>query len=233
MPQKLYAVIVSHDPLYKVSDGAERNSNGRVVSTKYCSRHFIPRRGWSDGWIPTFLHTLKHHIKFCHQCTANMRHDTINEGMDGHILGSLNTCVFETRTATGSELISILTSPHTTTFTLLSIFFSSRKIWETLLSKHAKCSLPVAVCVIKTHVLKLPIVQWKGSSGFHHSRCALQEMKDLKWASICWVDCSWLKMANMQGWEWRSGKRTSHPAGRNFSLQIWINNRGVWRWTAC
>ena len=77
-------------------------------------------------------------------------------------LGSLSTRVFETRTATGSELISLLTCSHTTTFTLLSIFsplrISSRKIWRTLRSKHAKCSLPVAVRVLKTCVLKLPIV---------------------------------------------------------------------------
>ena len=67
------------------------------------------------------------------------------------ILGSLSTRVFETRTATGSEVISLLTYPHTTTFTLLSIFsplkISSRKIWGTLWSKHAKCPLPVVVRV--------------------------------------------------------------------------------------
>ena len=72
-------------------------------------------------------------------------------------IGSLSTRVFETRTATGSELISLLTYPHTTTFTLLSIFsllkVSSRKSWGTLRSKHAKCSLPVAVRVLKTRVL--------------------------------------------------------------------------------
>ena len=36
--------------------------------------------------------------------------------------GSLSTHVFETRTVTGSELFSLLTRPHTTTFMLLSIF---------------------------------------------------------------------------------------------------------------
>ena len=36
-------------------------------------------------------------------------------------LGSLSTRVFETRTVTGSELFSLLTCLHTTTFTLLSI----------------------------------------------------------------------------------------------------------------
>ena len=36
-------------------------------------------------------------------------------------IGSLSTRVFETRTATGSELFSLLTCPHTTTSTLLSI----------------------------------------------------------------------------------------------------------------
>ena len=48
-------------------------------------------------------------------------------------IGSLSTSVFETRTATGSELFSLLTCPHTATFTLLSIFSpletSSIKIW--------------------------------------------------------------------------------------------------------
>ena len=48
-------------------------------------------------------------------------------------LGCLSTRVFETRTVTESELISLLTYPLTTTFTLLSIFsplkVSSRKIW--------------------------------------------------------------------------------------------------------
>ena len=54
----------------------------------------------------------------------------------------------------------IITCPHATTFTLLSIFppleVNSIKLWET------KCSLPkyslaVAVCVSKTCLLKLPI----------------------------------------------------------------------------
>ena len=75
-------------------------------------------------------------------------------------LGNLSTRVFETRTATGSELFPLLTCPHTTTFTLLSIFspleMNSIKIWETIRSKNANCSLPVAVRVSKTRVLKLP-----------------------------------------------------------------------------
>ena len=66
-------------------------------------------------------------------------------------LGSLSTRVFEMRTATGSELFLLLTCPHTTTFTLLSIFslleMSSIKIWVTIKSFHAKCSLLVAVRV--------------------------------------------------------------------------------------
>ena len=37
-------------------------------------------------------------------------------------LGSLGKRVFETPMATGSELFSLLTCPHTPTFTLLSIF---------------------------------------------------------------------------------------------------------------
>ena len=69
------------------------------------------------------------------------------------LLGSLSMRVFETRTATGSELFSLLTCVHTTTFTLLNIFYLlkkiSTKIWETPLPWHAKRSLPVAVRVSK------------------------------------------------------------------------------------
>ena len=76
------------------------------------------------------------------------------------LVWSLSTRVFETRTDTGSELFSLLTCLHTTTFTLLSIFspleMINTKIWETPLSWYAKCSLPVAVRVLKTRVLKLP-----------------------------------------------------------------------------
>ena len=75
------------------------------------------------------------------------------------IIESLSTCVFETRMATGSELFPLLTCLQTTTFTLLSIFSPLEvihiKIWETPLSWHTKCSLPVAVHVSKTRVLKL------------------------------------------------------------------------------
>ena len=45
----------------------------------------------------------------------------------GETLGSLSTRVFETRMATGSELFSLLTCPHTTTFTLVSIFFKDEE----------------------------------------------------------------------------------------------------------
>ena len=69
--------------------------------------------------------------------------------------------IFETRTATGSELFSFLTCPHKTTFTFLSIFslleMSSIKIWETIASLHTKCSLPVAVRVSETRAFNLPI----------------------------------------------------------------------------
>ena len=74
---------------------------------------------------------------------------------------TLSTRVFETRTATGSELFSLLTCLHTTAFALQSIFSPLEmlgiKIWETPLSWHAKCPLPVVVLVSKTCVLKLPI----------------------------------------------------------------------------
>ena len=73
-------------------------------------------------------------------------------------LGSLSTSVFETRTATGSALFSLLTCIHTNTFTLPSIFFPllmiSIKIWETPKAWNAKCSLPVAVRVSKARLLR-------------------------------------------------------------------------------
>ena len=96
----------------------------------------------------------KHLLGFLSSCLV-----MIYEGRT-EVLGSLSTRVFETRTATGSELFSLLTCPHTTTFTLLSILspleMNSIKIWETIRSKNANCSLPDAVRVSKTRVLKLP-----------------------------------------------------------------------------
>ena len=77
------------------------------------------------------------------------------------IIGSLiSTRDFETRTASGSALFSLITRLRTITFTLQSTFsplgMIRIKLWETPLSWHAKCSLPVAVRVSKTHLLKLP-----------------------------------------------------------------------------
>jgi len=41
-----------------------------------------------------------------------------------NLIGDFSTPVFETRTVAGSELLSLLTCPHTAIFTLLSIFSS-------------------------------------------------------------------------------------------------------------
>ena len=46
----------------------------------------------------------------------------VPDAMPAEYLGSLRSYVFETRTVTESELFSLLTCPHTTTFTLLNIF---------------------------------------------------------------------------------------------------------------
>ena len=101
-------------------------------------------------------------------------------------VGSLSTRVFETRTATWSELFSLLTFPHTTKFTLLSIFspleMNSIKIWETIRSKNANCSLPVAVRVSKTHVLKLLIFR-NAKLLIEHARSLYQTTVD---GSIHW-----------------------------------------------
>ena len=75
-------------------------------------------------------------------------------------LGSLRTRVFETRTATGSELFSLLALSSHNRISLPSFFspldMISTKIWETPLPWLAKCSFPVAVRVSKVRVLKLP-----------------------------------------------------------------------------
>ena len=101
------------------------------------------------------------------------------------LLGSLSTRVFETRTATGSELFSLLTFPHITTFTLLCIFspleMNSIKIWETIRSKNANCSLPVAVRVSKTRVLKLPIISQR---SFRQTYSTLYQRPMLNLASL-------------------------------------------------
>ena len=87
----------------------------------------------------------------------------INSGL--HILGSLSTRDFETRTASGSEVFSLIARLHTITFTMLStisrVWMISIKMCETPLSWHTECSLPVAVCVSKTRVLKLTIRDFK------------------------------------------------------------------------
>ena len=87
----------------------------------------------------------------------------INSTMMGQLIAALSTRAFETWTAIGSELVSLLICLHTTTFTLRSMFcpleLISMKIWETPLSWHGLCSLQVAVRVSKSRVLiKLPIV---------------------------------------------------------------------------
>ena len=102
-----------------------------------------------------------------HGCRTIRGHVVIRSNLIGHYsvgpvyyIGSLNTRVFETRTATGRELFSLLTCLHTTIFTLLSIFspleMVNIKVWETPLSWHAKCFLSVAVRASKTRVLKRP-----------------------------------------------------------------------------
>ena len=67
---------------------------------------------------------------------------------------------FETRTASGSELFSLITRLRTITFIMLSTFsrlwMISIKMCETPLSWHTECSL--AVRVSKARVLKLPII---------------------------------------------------------------------------
>ena len=77
---------------------------------------------------------------------------------DESSIRSLSRRDFETRTANGSDLFSLVTRLHAITFTLLSHFSAlgmiSIKMWETPLSWHEKCPLPVAFHVSKTRVLK-------------------------------------------------------------------------------
>ena len=88
---------------------------------KICVRKFVARAG-KRGNI----------------CVGNIVSVTMCPRLPGPLKGSLSTRVFETRTATESELFSLFTCPRTTTSTLLIIFppleMSSRKIWETIRS---------------------------------------------------------------------------------------------------
>ena len=42
----------------------------------------------------------------------------------------------------------------------ITIWVTSVTIWVTIESQHATCSLPVAVCISKTRVLKLPKINY-------------------------------------------------------------------------
>ena len=87
--------------------------------------------------------------------------------------------------------IFTLTCPHTTTFTLLSVFspleISSINIWETIRSWHAKCSLPVAVRVSKTRELKLPNVRHRKIQHNLPAQSAKALVKLLP--QFCWIIC--------------------------------------------
>ena len=92
-----------------------------------------PHRGFPG--FPAFiapsncLKTARYINPLCEVCAG------AKLGGEKNCYRSLNTRGFEMRTATGSELFSLLTCPHTTTFALLSIFslleMSSIKIWVT------------------------------------------------------------------------------------------------------
>ena len=73
-------------------------------------------------------------------------------------IGSVSTHDFETRTASGSELFSLVSS-HNHIYNakyVSQLGMITIKSWETPLSWHTECSLPVAVRVSKMRVLKLP-----------------------------------------------------------------------------
>ena len=113
-----------------------------------CSYYFF------SHFLPLKTITLPHSIIYLHTKLSQYHLRCVSHEPNrcpSSSLKSLSTRVFETRTITGSELFSLLTCPHTTTFTLLSIFSpletSSIKIQEIILFQHAKCFLPVAVHV--------------------------------------------------------------------------------------
>ena len=97
-------------------------------------------------------------------------------------LGSLSTCVFETRTPTGREHVACQDSGVSQIFTL--IIFRSVNVAVRRQVKGENSSLPVAVRVSKTRVLiKLPIISHrhlKNPSDFNGIRT-----HDL--SSICWA----------------------------------------------
>ena len=77
------------------------------------------------------------------------------------MLGSLSKGVFERRTATGNETVSLFTRLGATTFVILSVVTRIETIYLEMrahpLPKNEKRPLPVAVRRSKTPLLKLPI----------------------------------------------------------------------------
>ena len=120
----------------------------------------------------------------CKGIDRNIHVDELSAFYGFRLLGSLSTHVFETQTATGSKLFSLLTCPQSTTVTMLNIFspleISSIKIWEKMRSWHEKCSLQVAVRVSKMLVLKLPN---------YSTRFCNDDFSSLKSCTKNWQDC--------------------------------------------
>ena len=98
---------------------------------------------------PLLDKTFLHYFTFCNR-------DHGSDDTRGSLSCRIGTFLSHPATATGSELFSYLTCLHTTRF-ILSIFSLaetiSLKIWERLLSWHAKCSFPVAVRSSKCRLL--------------------------------------------------------------------------------
>ena len=86
------------------------------------------------------LQLLHQHLKFPHQRSSTWWWASTK------IIGSLSMHDFEMRTASGSELFSLITPLYTITLTMLSTFsrlgMTSIKMWETPLSWHTELFSP-------------------------------------------------------------------------------------------
>ena len=152
------------------------------------------------------------------------------------LIGSLSTRNFETRTVNERELFSLITCLHTTTFTLLTTFsplaMISIKILETPMSLHAKCSLWVAVRVLKTRVLKF---LWQENGNVQYGQTRTNPYYSARLSVIIWRSHPVAKLAygrnynNFLSFNFRFNwtQSTSDPVHAAYVRSLYSSG---WRW---
>ena len=112
--------------------GSWSNEASEFAQAKYLKPAMNSKWNWEisasrrccteDGW--EMFKKFKKHVH--NRCSSHLTYFLVASVLVAiAVVVCLSTRVFETRTATGSELFSLLTCPHRTPFTLLRIFSPS------------------------------------------------------------------------------------------------------------